>query len=433
MTINISQPLDLPCGVSIPNRLCKSAMTEGLADIHDNPTQKLNHLYQIWSEGGAGLLITGNVMVDKRYLERVGNVVLESDAMLDEWQTFATAGTANGNQFWMQINHPGRQCTKLVASEPLAPSVSQLKIAGMFGKPRAMTEADIQDVIQRFVTTATLAKQAGFTGVQIHAAHGYLLSQFLSPHINKRDDRWGGSLENRARLLLTIVAKVRESVGDNFPVCVKLNSSDFQKGGFSLDDCIQVAQWLGEANTDLLEISGGTYENIVFLDSDDRKTDIINSEEKRESTKKREAFFLEYAEAISNAAQVPLMITGGFRTVQGMESALMEGHTQMIGLARPFCVEPDFPTKILNGTLQELPRSEANLSFGTGIFSRHSKNDMIRSLGSQGEAGWYYNQILRLGEGKAPEPGLSLLKALLTHFWRDMRNNQKRKRLLKGA
>lgn len=423
--ILIAQPLMLPCGVSIPNKLCKSAMTEGLANANDNPTTKLNRLYQTWSEGGAGLLITGNVMVDKRYLERAGNVVLEDDSALQEWQALAQAGTTNGNQFWMQINHPGRQCSKLVAAHPLAPSETQLKIAGMFGKPRAMTEEDIQDVIQRFVTTATLAKRAGFTGVQIHAAHGYLLSQFLSPHINKRQDAWGGSLDNRARLLLTIVERVREAVGDEFPVCVKLNSSDFQKGGFSLEDCIQVAQKLGEAKIDLLEISGGTYENLVFFDSNERE----QTDTRRESTKKREAFFMEYAEAISKAANVPLMITGGFRTLGGMESALSEGHTQMIGLARPFCVQPDFPNLLMDGTIQELPKNEVNLSFGKGFLSRSSKNDMIRSLGSQGEAGWYYYQILRLSEGKAAEPNLGMVKALFSHFVRDFRNNQKRKRL----
>jgi len=426
MTQLIPTFLTLPCGATLPNRLCKAAMTEGLADFHDKPSPALNKLYQTWSDGGSGLLITGNVQVDKRYLERVGNVVLEDDSQLDAWKAYASAGTQGGNHLWMQINHPGRQCTRMVNTQPLAPSATKLKLVGMFAKPRAMTEAEIQDVIQRFVTTATLAKASGFTGVQIHAAHGYLLSQFLAPHINKREDQWGGSLENRARLLLEIVAATRTAVGDDFPISVKLNSSDFQKGGFSLDECIQVARWLGETKIDLLEISGGTYENLVFFESDAR-------DGRAESTQKREAFFLEYAEAISQAATVPLMITGGFRTVAGMESALSAGHTQMIGLARPYCVEPDLANQVLAGELHTLPEDEIGLSFGKGLLGRNSKIPSIRTLGAQGEAGWYYHQILRLGAGQAPERGLSLLKALVQHFTRDVINNQKRKRAQKAS
>lgn len=415
MKLRLQNPLPLTCGVTIPNRIAKSAMTEGLADSADLPSVALNQLYQCWSAGGAGLLITGNVMVDKRYLERLGNVVLEAGADLAVWKAYAAAATGNGNQCWMQINHPGRQCNRLVNFRPIAPSAEQLKIGGLFGKPRVMTTDDINDVIQRFVSTATLAAEAGFTGVQIHSAHGYLLSQFLSPHINRRQDEWGGSLENRARLLLTIVRQVRKATGDHFPVSVKLNSSDFQKGGFSLDDSIQVAQWLGELNIDLLEISGGTYENLVFLESDHRD----GGDHRRESTRQREAFFLEYAESICKAAGVPLMITGGFRTVQGMEAALQQGHTQMIGLARPFCVEPDFPVKLFQGGLTTLPTNEAGLSFGRGVLGRHSRINLIRALGAQGEAGWYYHQIRRLAVGLPADTGLGLMKALLLHFGRD--------------
>ena len=286
----LGSQLKLPCGVSLANRIGKSAMTEGLADAQDNPTPELMQLYKTWSEGGAGLLISGNVMVDHRYLERAGNVVLEDDRAQSELQQFAQSGTVAGNEFWMQISHPGRQCPRMVNDKPLCPSEVQLKILGNFSRPKAMSEEDIKDVIQRFATTARLAKDAGFTGVQVHCAHGYLISQFLNPLVNRRNDQWGGSLENRARLARQIIRAVRQAVGPEFPVTAKLNSADFQKGGFSLEECVTVAGWLAEDSLDLLEISGGNYEQLSLMG--------VEPTEVRESTRKREAYFLEYANAI---------------------------------------------------------------------------------------------------------------------------------------
>jgi len=189
MTSSLAQPIALPCGSTIPNRLGKSAMTEGLADKFDRPTQRHNTLYKTWSKGGTGLHITGNVMIDHRYLERAGNVVLETDKDLNLFSSWAEAGTCAGNQLWVQLNHPGRQCPKIVNKQPLSPSDIHLELLGNFGKPKAMTEDDIQDIILRFTKSAGLVKKAGFTGVQIHCAHGYLFSQFLSPKINQRTDQ----------------------------------------------------------------------------------------------------------------------------------------------------------------------------------------------------------------------------------------------------
>lgn len=427
---SISKPLILPCGATIPNRLCKSAMTEGLADLNDSPTHLHNELYKTWSEGGAGLLVTGNVMIDSRYLERVGNVVVEDERHIEALTEWVKASTVNDNHLWMQISHPGRQCTRFVNTQPMAPSDVQLKVSGLFGRPRAMTEEDIQDVVRRFVTTATIAKKAGFTGIQIHSAHGYLLSQFLSPHVNKRTDQWGGALENRARLLLTIVSETRKALGDDFPIGVKLNSSDFQKGGFELEECIQVAKWLSEANIDLLEISGGTYENIMFLSSNEREEE---DKELTKRTREREAFFLEYAKAISQAissgeSSMPLMITGGFRSKAVMEQALDNGDLQMIGIARPFCMAPEFPAQLMAGEIEQLPNNETELKFGNGILSRQSKVDLIKSFGAQGEAGWYFHQIIKLAEGKKPDPNYGLFTALVTHFTSDLKNNLKRRK-----
>ncbi len=418
-TIDIHSPLKLNCGVTIPNRLCKAAMTEGLADSYDHPTPELNRLYRRWSEGGAGLLISGNVMVDQRYLERAGNVVLEDDTALDKVRLWTEAGTRAGNQFWAQINHPGRQCSRLVNSQPLSPSDVQLKLAGNFAKPRPIRVDEIHDVIKRFATTARLAKLGGFSGVQVHSAHGYLGSQFLSPITNRRRDEWGGSLENRARFLLSVVEAVREAVGTDYPVSVKLNSADFQKGGFSLEDCLQVAAWLGEKNIDLLEISGGTYEHLAFLD--------IDETEVRDSTKKREAFFLEYAEAISQAAQVPLMITGGFRSLQAMNAALASGQTQMIGIARPFCVDPDFPSKMFTGVMQQTPINEHKLVLGKGFWGTNSASGTMRAINNQGQAGWYYQQIINLAKDRQPDFNLGVFSAFTRHMLNDARLALRRK------
>ena len=260
MPIDLHDPLELPCGVRLPNRFLKSAMTEGLADARDRATGRLATLYRRWSQGGCGTLVTGNVMIDRRFLERPGNVVIEDRRGLEPLKRWAAAGTAAGNQLWMQISHPGRQCSKMSARRPMAPSEVQLHLFGNFGRPVAMTEGDIQEALDRFARTTGIAREAGFTGVQLHAAHGYLISEFLSPRLNRRSDAWGGGLAARARFLLEAVARTRRAVGDDFPLAVKLNSADFQKGGFSFDESIQVARWLEESGVDLIEISGGTYE-----------------------------------------------------------------------------------------------------------------------------------------------------------------------------
>jgi 2,4-dienoyl-CoA reductase-like NADH-dependent reductase (Old Yellow Enzyme family) len=425
MTNSLASPLTLPCGVSIPNRLGKSAMTEGLADANDNPSEALIKLYRSWSDGGSGLLMTGNVMIDRRYLERAGNVVLEDDQAMPMLRRWAAEGTHGGNQLWMQISHPGRQCPRMVNSQPLAPSEVQLKLLANFSKPRMMTEADIEDVIQRFTRSASLAKQAGFTGVQIHCAHGYLISQFLSPLINHRDDQWGGSLENRARLARRIIRSVREAVGSEFPVSAKLNSADFQKGGFSFDECITVAKWLAEDGLDLLEISGGTYEQASMLD--------LDTAEVRESTRQREAYFLEYANKIHESAKIPLMITGGFRNRDVMENAVNSGEVDLIGLARPLCTQPDAPKQLINQSIDTVDLYENGLVLGRGFWGNNSSSSMVKSINAFGQLGFYYWQIIRLSEGLPVEPGLGVLKAFSRHMLNDFRLNQRRKKAAKAG
>jgi 2,4-dienoyl-CoA reductase-like NADH-dependent reductase (Old Yellow Enzyme family) len=419
MTSPLASPITLPNGSILPNRLCKSAMTEGLADKFDLPTPALMQLYKTWSQGGTGLHITGNVMVDRRYLERAGNVVLEDDKNLKLFSTWAKHGTTGGNHLWVQLNHPGRQCPKMVSKEPLSPSDVQLAMLGNFARPRPMDQSDIEEVIARFITSALLVKQAGFTGVQIHCAHGYLLSQFLSPKINQRQDQWGGSLKNRARIIRRIIVGVRAAVGADFPIGVKLNSADFQKGGFSLADCITVASWLGEDGVDLLEISGGTYEQLSLIGVE--PTDV------RESTRKREAYFIEYAERIKQSAKIPVMITGGFRSRDVMERAIESGEVDVIGLARPLCTEPDCSTKLIQQTIQNIDCYEDKLVLGTGFWGNNSPSNLIKAINSFGQVGFYYWQIMRLSKGLTPEPQLGTFKSFLKHMTNDLKLNVKRK------
>ena len=198
----IVSPLHLPCGAILQNRLVKAAMTERMSDTNYAPTEAHQKLYKIWAENGAGLLITGNVMIDKSHMESAGNVFLGDESMIPELKKWAISGKGQGNHIWTQISHSGRQTNRFVNPSPKAPSAVQLNKLWLFGKPKEMTVADIEEVIVGFTKAAKISKDCGFTGIQIHAAHGYLLSQFLSPRTNQRKDEWGGNLENRSRLLL---------------------------------------------------------------------------------------------------------------------------------------------------------------------------------------------------------------------------------------
>jgi 2,4-dienoyl-CoA reductase-like NADH-dependent reductase (Old Yellow Enzyme family) len=419
MTSPLATPITLPNGTVLPNRLAKSAMTEGLADKYDRPTPAHYQLYKTWSEGGTGLHITGNVLIDKRYLERAGNVVLENADQIELFKEWARQGTIGGNHLWVQLNHPGRQCPKLVNKEPLSPSDVHLDMLGNFGKPRPMTDADIEEVIERFTTSASLVKEAGFTGVQIHCAHGYLLSQFLNPLINKRDDQWGGSLENRARIIRKIIVSVRKAVGPDFPIGVKLNSADFQKGGFTLEECSQVSGWLAEDGIDLLEISGGNYEQTSLLGTEPKDV--------RESTRKREAYFIEYAEQIKASANIPIMITGGFRSRSVMEAAIEKGEVDVIGLARPLCTQPNCSQQLIEQSIDEIDHYEDDLVLGTGIWGNNSSSNLIKAINSFGQVGFYYWQIIRLSKGLEPEPGLRTFRAFVRHIANDTKLNICRK------
>ncbi len=419
----LQKSLALPNGVTLKNRIAKAAMTEGLADAQNRATDRHVTIYRRWAEGGAGVLITGNVMVDRRYLERPGNVAIDgpqTDEQLDALRRWSGAARDAGADIWMQISHAGRQSPKIVATEPVAPSAVALGLpGGTFAKPRALTKGEIEQVIERFAHAASVAKQTGFTGVQIHGAHGYLLSEFLNPLVNLREDDWGGSLENRARLLMRVIREVRAQVGSGFSVSVKLNSSDFQKGGFGPEDSLQVARWLNDAGVDLLEISGGSYEQPAMMDIEGMEARF--EETKRASTRAREAYFLTYAEEIRKVATMPLMVTGGFRSRAGMEEAIASGACDLCGMARPLCVDPDAPRKLMNGEMDAAPSWEKALRIGPGVFGPNSTVDLIKALNGFGVMAFFYENIFRLADGKDAKTQMAVLPAFIKYQMQEMK------------
>ena len=410
----LEQPLTLPCGAVVRNRMCKAAMTEGLAHPDGTASEELERLYGIWSDGGSGILLSGNIQVDGDHLERPGNVIVDSklsDDAFSALQRMAAAGTRNGNHLWAQISHAGRQTQKIVNPSPKAPSAVRLRLPqSQFGEPVALTAEEIESVIERFVGCGLTCKEAGFTGVQFHSAHGYLLSQFLSPLTNHREDEWGGTLENRARALIAIVTKAREALGADFPISVKLNSADFQKGGFDFDDSLTVAKWLADAGVDLLEISGGTYEQPRLLNLDG--VEPIEEQSLARSTLAREAYFVDFAKAMREELSMPIMVTGGLRRREVMNHVLETGGADMIGLGRPLCVDADGPNRLLNGE-DELARYEDNLSLLPSWLMWLTKFNAVRTINSFATQFWFYEQIANIGRTGATDPKLTVLSATM--------------------
>ena len=414
MTI-LKDKITLPCGAQIKNRICKAAMTERIAFANNYTNQRHLNLYKKWAEGDIGILLTGNVQVDKNHLEGPANVCIEEDTYAEQLpllRKWAEEGTKDNTHLWMQISHAGRQTPGEINSSPKAPSSVQLKIPGRnYGVPSALSTEEINEIIKKFTFVAKIARETGFTGIQIHSAHGYLLSEFLSPDINLREDEWGGTVENRSRIHVEIIKSIRREVGEDFPISVKMNSADFQKGGFSPDDSIQVAKIIEAAGVDNIEISGGTYEQPRLLGLDNVSINPDRSEVRKESTIAREAYFLEYAEKIKKNIQIPLMVTGGFRTREGMESAVKSGACEIVGVGRPLCANPFAIKEMFDGKIEQLPIYEKTLSLGPWIFSPSSPFRLIQALNAFGAQAWFYQQIKRMGDNKLPDLSLGLFSA----------------------
>jgi 2,4-dienoyl-CoA reductase-like NADH-dependent reductase (Old Yellow Enzyme family) len=340
MSTELFSPLVLRSGGRLRNRIAKAAMEENMAGDSQVPDEQLISLYRRWGAGGAGLLITGNVMVHATALTGPGGVVLDDRAQLDPFVRWAEAGKAGGAAMWMQINHPGRQVQARMPGVVWGPSEVAIELgrhSKRFGRPVAMSNEQIGATVQRFATSAGLAERAGFDGVEVHAAHGYLLSQFLSPLVNRRSDEWGGALENRARLLLDVVRAIRTVVSSSFTVAVKLNSADFQRGGFNVEDAARVIAMLEPLGVDLVELSGGSYESPAMAG---RPAD--------SGTAAREAYFLELAAELAKASPLPLMLTGGITRRETAEQVLARSFA-LVGMATAVAVTPDLPNRWRTG------------------------------------------------------------------------------------
>lgn len=390
----LGEPLALPNGQVVPNRLLKSAMSETLGRPDCTVPASMATLYGRWADGGIGLSITGNVMVDRDALGEPGNVVLEDDRDLPELRRWATAAKRRGGLVYVQVNHPGRQVPKFLNSGSVAPSAVPFKptLRGAFATPRALTEPEILDIIERFGAAARVCEQAGFDGVQIHGAHGYLVSQFLSPRTNKRTDRWGGDEANRRRFVLEVYRAMRAATSSSFGVAIKLNSADFQRGGISEDESTRTIQALADEGIEFLEISGGTYEATAMMGA-------------KQSTLEREAYFLRFAERVRANVDAVLCVTGGFRSGRAMAAALETGAIDLVGLARTVAIDPDFPRKLLTrgDVRRDVPRRTIDLG--------------PIHLGGL-EVTWYERQIHRLAEGRPTVPNEGGLVSAMATLWR---------------
>jgi 2,4-dienoyl-CoA reductase-like NADH-dependent reductase (Old Yellow Enzyme family) len=406
----VAQALQLAHGGPLKNRLAKSAMSEALARRNGEPTPELVRLYRAWAEGGIGLCITGNVMVDDGARGEPGNVVIEDERFLPALREWAQAATAQGTQCWVQLNHPGKQAPKGLNKETVAPSAVPFKpqMQALFATPRELLDAEIKGIVQRFATAAAVVKKAGFSGVQIHGAHGYLVSQFLSPHHNQRRDDWGGTPEKRRRFVLDVFRAMRAAVGPEFPIGIKLNSADFQRGGFTEEESLDTLRALEAEGIDLIEISGGTYEAPAMTGVK------AKAAAPKASTQAREAYFLAFAEKARAAVKTPLLLTGGFRSPEAMNQALQSGAIDLVGLARLLAVEPDAPQRLLAG---QAPRHTVR-PISTGVKA-------IDRLGFL-EITWYTGQLKRIGRGQRPCPREPALWVFAKQVWKMARAGRKR-------
>lgn len=398
---NLSEPIKLKSGTLISNRIVKAATSEAMATPDGKVTPEHLKLYETWSKSGAGLLITGNMMVDGKHMNEPLVVDTLHEQHFTELRKWAAYGHEKGVHIWPQLNHPGKQSPKMVNDAPVSPSIVPLA-SDMFVPPRELEDKEIETIIEQFAMSAERCEQAGFSGIQLHGAHGYLISQFLSPYHNRREDKWGGSFENRFRFVKEIYNAIRDRTRESFNIGIKINSSDFQKGGFGEEESLLTAEALDELGIDLIEISGGSWENPV-----NRTGGAV-----KESTRKREAYFLEYAEKAKERIKTPIMVTGGFRSSKGMNEALTSGVVDMVGVARPFAVDPYFAKHAI-----ENPKYVSNVA---PIKSGLKKLDAMAIM----EISWYTLQIHRISKGLAPKQkacgALSTIEVLY-RFWKNGR------------
>ncbi len=328
-------------------------MTERLSSWDPNdfskrgtPSDELINVYKRWGEGQFGTILTGNIMIEFDQLEAAGNPIIPSNEepkgpRFEAFKKLAAESKAHGSLCIGQVSHPGRQVSDTIQKNPVSASDVQLEgnIMGLtFAKPHPASSEEVEHIIEAFTHAAEYLHAGGYDGIQLHGAHGYLLAQFLAASTNKRTDQYGGSLANRSRIILEIAHRIRKRVPESFILSIKINSVEFQKGGFNTDECKELCAALEANKFDFVELSGGTYEELAFS-------------HKKDSTKKREAFFLDFAETIVPAlTKTKTYITGGFKTAGAMVNALKT--VDGVGMARPVCQEPRLGADILCGKVK---------------------------------------------------------------------------------
>lgn len=385
-TSPLAQPITLPCGATLKNRIAKSAMSDSLGDGAGDPTDDQVRMYERWAKGGLALSIIGEVQGTPHFAEKPGNLILNGQSDRDLFERLAKAGASDSAQLWLQLGHAGAMADPGI-STPKGPSA--LDLPGL--TCGALTLDEIHALPAEFACTASLAKELGFNGVEIHAAHGFLLSQFLSPLFNQRDDAYGGSLQNRMRLLLEVIEAVRGAVGPEYPAGIKLNATDQLEGGFAEDEALEVIAAVDKTAIDLIDISGGTYFPGAASSSDRAGSG---------------AYFLEFAGRARQKTNIPLMVTGGFKTLAQAESAILEGKADLIGLARALVVDPELPSFWLSGQRGEPP------------FPR------FKNPPEGGVTAWYTMQITQNAKGEAALASDDLDTAVTDYEARDDKRRQ---------
>ncbi|KAK3328540.1 NADH:flavin oxidoreductase/NADH oxidase [Cercophora scortea] len=399
--LKIAEPLTLKCGLTLPNRLCKGATAEGLGDEDRLPNKKHFALYGTWADGGWGMVLTGNVMVDIDYMGSPNDIAIDDDlpaeTTLSAFRAYAQVCNRANTPTIVQICHPGRQSPlgagrRGLMAKTVAPSAVPMKLgpgllawavgALMFGTPRALEVNEIEAIVAKFARTARITAEAGFAGVELHGAHGYLLAQFLSAQSNKRTDAYGGSPAKRAKIVVDVIKAVRAATPKGFCVGIKLNSVDHQEGA-ELEACIEQLRLITDAGVDFIEISGGTYEDPLMSNGGAKKS---------ARTQAREAFFLEFASRIrSQFPDVHLMVTGGFRSRNGLEAAVTSGDCDLVGIARPAIINPSLPKSIVFNP--EVKDQDATLFAKTVPIPWLLKQLSIRFVGAGVDNVWYQGNI----------------------------------------
>lgn len=381
----LSRPLELPCGAVLKNRIVKSAMSDSLGDGAGNPTETQARLYERWAEGGAALSIVGEVQGDARYPEKPGNLVLAPDSDLRALQKLTQRGAKNGAHLWAQLGNGGALSHPPI-SRPKGPSA--LDLEGL--RCEEMSPDEIRRLPGIYADAAKLAQNAGFSGVQIHAGHGFLLSQFLSPLFNRRTDAYGGAINNRFRIVGEIMDEVRDAVGASFPVGIKINCTDKLKGGLGEEDALQAVRML--ANADLIDISGGTY--------------FPGAESSSDGVSAPGPYFINFARRAKEIVSAPIMATGGFATRAQAQNAVENGCADAAGIARAFALNPNLANVWLKcGGDPEFP-----------VFDSPPRG---------GITAWYSMRLTALGEDREEQFNNSPAAALEEYETRDAKRCEK--------